>query len=164
MSDSSFEQWIEFEPGFDCVSKRPCHFGEDTCVPDTGGSHGRHGVDMRWYLRGPLGVVQFLVSTGWGIDATPERAWGPAMAAFLGYHAPQPLHSEQMRMDECDVLEQGFCYYDGSGLAADEPWRLLREEGHEAVWAFLRNHYTELFIATPTDDEGQGATVDDLIG
>lgn len=63
---------------------------------------------------------------------------------------------------DCDVLPGGVCYYDGSGLAADVPWRLLREEGHEAVWAFLRGHYSDLF-ESPREDAAGGATVDELL-
>lgn len=137
---------IEFKPAFDCINKRPCHFGRDTCEPDAGGSHGRGSVKMRWIATDGLVAVQFMAYTGWGIDETPEHyRWSPPLAVDLGFHiAGHGIGDWLYETNNCDVVDGGRCSYDGSGTMADEPWRLLRYEGHEAVWEFLRARHAEI--------------------
>lgn len=49
-----------------------------------------------------------------------------------------------MEMD-CHLLADGRCFYDGSGLEAGQPWKILREQGSDAVWQFLDTYYANLF-------------------
>ena len=143
-------RWVEVRrPAYDCIAVQPCKFGSDSCRPGSGGSHGRHSVELCWYVSdtlptGETAVVQFLVYTGWMLDATPQRAWGNPMAADIGFHWPFPQYRGQEPMDNCHLLDGGHCYYDGSGLNAEEPWRLLREEGDEALWAHLEGYWATL--------------------
>lgn len=46
---------------------------------------------------------------------------------------------------KCDLISGDKCYYDGSGLAADEVYQLLVTKGDKAVWEFLEKRYTETF-------------------
>jgi hypothetical protein len=55
MAEERFRKEITFSPAFD---KRD---------PDPQKNYGVHGVEMRWLLHGPDGVVQFLVFTGWNL-------------------------------------------------------------------------------------------------
>ena len=139
---SEFERRITFDPAYDCIRVQPCVHGSDKCRGTNAHGHGVHGVDMRWFLIGPAGVVQFVVYTGWHLDVTPPAPHGP-MAADLGYHWPTPRYQEQTAM-QCDLLSAGHCYYDGSGLNAKHPWRILREQGSEAVWSYLEDYYESL--------------------
>ena len=126
---------------------------------DPSKNYGIHGVDMRCLLTGPLGVVQFVVFTGWMLehiekemearhhDAVGFRITRP-MPADLGYHSPKPMYDGNSEM-ECDLLPGGKCYYDGSSLNAEKPFRLLKEQGSEALWTFLENYYRETFEDRP---------------
>lgn len=69
----------------------------------------------------------------------------PWMAFDLGYHSPVPLYEGQSPMSDCHLLPGRACFYDGSGLMADTPWRLLREEGDAAVWKHLEDYYADTF-------------------
>lgn len=133
---SELEHWIRFDRANDCIAVQPCVHGDQACTGGGGHKHGRRGVDMRWYVRGPCGVVQFVVSTGWMLDASDAIVGHDPRPVDLGWHSLSNPGDHATRLS-CNLLEQGFCFYDGSSLAADEPWRLLREEGSDAVWGFL---------------------------
>ena len=137
------ERKIEFLPAFD---KRD---------PDPKKNYGIHGVEMRWYLKGELGVVQFVVYTNWqlphvqkeqdtgliGGDRFPHLLCRP-MGADVGYHSPVPTYEGQEPMrEECALLDGKPCYYDGSGLQAETVLQLLIEKGGEAVWDELESRY-----------------------
>jgi hypothetical protein len=128
---------------------------------ESGGRYGQHCVDFRFYLKGPKGVVQFILCTGWSkaIIATPEKPWQELgvvrtrnnpdvlwdpMPADLGYHSPVPRYEDQTAMD-CHILPEGKCYYDGSGLNANRIFSLMVHEGGEAMWKALERYYRELF-------------------
>lgn len=104
-------------------------------------------VQMRWYLKGPLGVVQFCVMTGW---MPPEVEIPTDLQSLfpypydLGYHSPTPRYEGQGAMD-CHLLEGGRCYYDGSGWNAKPLFDLLRSKGSDAVWLALSSYYKEVF-------------------
>ena len=120
---------------------------------------GQHGVEMRWYVRGPKGVIQFVLYTGWpkSIIATPDTPWDELyssldkgtvhdpLPADLGYHSHVPMYEGQELMDnKCQILG-GPCYYDGSGLNANRIFSILVHEGGEAVWAALEKEYAQRF-------------------
>lgn len=132
---------IEFKPAFDCIMVQPCVKGSDQCIPGKGGSHGRGHVEMTMILVGDIGAVQFGVFTGWSIDETPTHMRGEASPAEVGVHSSRPQY-EDHEPRECGLLNAP-CYYDVGYLRADEPWRLLRYEGHEAVWQYLASTYAE---------------------
>jgi hypothetical protein len=106
---------------------------------------------MKFLLRGPKGVVQFLLYTGWqlphvqaefdrkGYDSKP-------MAADLGYHSPVPFYEDQTPTTEsCGYLGGKPCYYDGSGLQAEPVFERLLREGDAGVWAALEDFYANIF-------------------
>lgn len=45
----------------------------------------------------------------------------------------------------CEYTGSPICYYDGSGLNAEEPLALLVDRGPEAVWSFLVDYYERTF-------------------
>lgn len=134
-----------------------CEWGDPRCKPGSGGFHGQHGSELRMYAVGPLGAIQFVVFTMWGRRASMERTeahvrggmdarmlFGP-MPADLGYHAREPQYDGQTSMGECDILG-GDCFYDGSGLAAEEVFETLVAHGIEAVWNRLDAEYAIRFV------------------
>lgn len=120
-------------------------------------SIGRHGMNLRFLLKGPKGVTQFLVYTNWMPDPDhilPEslgkRGYFDLMApmgADVGYHAYAPQWEGQegsgTRFSECDVLGVQ-CFYDGSGLRATELLRKFVVDGTPAVWSELESYYDSL--------------------
>jgi len=157
------EHIIKFESGYDCI-KFECINSSPGCQPDSGGSHGRHGLNIRFVVKGPLGAVQFLLFTGW----MPQRAergpaglhiadWGGRymMPADLGYHSPAPRYEDHRSMGPCEFLGGQPCYYDGSGLNANDAMYALVNGGDEALWAFLEAYYRCVFEGTeyPTPAE-----------
>mgnify|MGYP001569974091 CR=1 FL=1 len=140
----------------------------DKRADDPKKNYGIHGVEMRWYVKGPLGAVQFVVYTGWMLDHIEKEMESKRhdsigfsitrpMPADLGYHSPKPLYEGQSDRADCDLLKGGSCYYDGSTLNADVPFRILKEQGSEAVWKYLENYYHETFdAALSAGDEREG--------
>jgi hypothetical protein len=93
---------------------------------------------MTMLLIGDAGAVQFSVFTGWQLDETPPSPHSGA--AELGVHSKRPQYDDHEPRDECEFLGAP-CYYDEGYMRADEAWRLLRYEGHEAVWQHLEERY-----------------------
>lgn len=116
-------------------------------------NYGIHGVEMRWYVRGPKGTIQFVVMTGWDLPAVRAERKGNhrtcdlfPMPSDLGYHSPRPMYEDQSPMnDKCEMVEGGVCYYDGSSLGAESVFDLLVKEGHESVWRRLEQEYRKRF-------------------
>lgn len=136
---------IEFTPAYDKVDE----------------GYGIHGVDMRWLLEGPRGVIQFVVFTNWHLPETQTRLdrktvggdllslqclYHP-MPADIGYHSPTPIHEwrNAPSFESCEYLGGRPCYYDGSSLYADVFFKLLIEKGHEAVWQKMEEYYQDTF-------------------
>jgi hypothetical protein len=143
------------------ISFRPAYDGRSS---DSRKDYGIHGADMSWYVKGPKGVIQFVVHTNWylphvaqelseNIIARPSRylskpqhiisCFGP-QAADLGYHAKRRQYKGQTKREDCHLLKNG-CYHDGSGLNAEPVLALLIEKGSDAVWARLEEEYMSRF-------------------
>lgn len=116
-------------------------------------SYGRHGMEVTWLLRGPKGVTQFKMFTGWepGLDRHSERMVNAPMGADLGYHAFVPQYEGQEPMDSCDYLPgQPTCYYDGSGLMADDLMHEFLIHGEQVIWNRLAERHDDLETEPPT--------------
>ena len=133
-----FKRDVTFSPAYDMRPK-----------------YGIHGVDIRFILQGPLGAVQFVMSTNWMLEHVQKeldqrtdrpRFLDRPMGTDVGYHSPKPMYEGQTSMD-CDLIEGGQCYYDGSGLLADQWLReILIPEGSDGIWKALEKRYHETFI------------------
>lgn len=155
---SEFERVTEFIPAYDRRDE----------------GYGIHGVDLLMLLRGPLGAVQFKLSTGWvlpeslGLPADYQwqqshaynRALGLSIAhdcypspSDLGYHSPRPMYEDQSPLTEDCPYIGGRCYYDGSGLNAGGPFYALLRGGSEGVWAYLENYYREVFVSPDAEPD-----------
>lgn len=125
--------------------------------PDPARNYGIHGVDLRMYVIGARGAVQFVLYTDWHLPHVDDelRAKGArlqATPADLGYHSPIPTYEgqESWGRDNCELLGGCRCYYDGSGLNAERIFDVLRAEGSDGVWRELEAYYDE---ALPSLDE-----------
>jgi hypothetical protein len=125
---SEFERIVTFDPAFDRRHSNPSK------------NYGVHGVDMRMVLRGPKGATQFVLYTGWQL---PHVEDSEPLAADFGYHWHRARYEGQEPMT-CSYLPCGQCYYDGSGLRANDLFDVLRKEGGEGVWRELEKFYREL--------------------
>jgi len=141
------EKLIFFEPGF------------DERDPDPRKDYGIGGVKIRFVLKDERGAVQFLIITDWypyevqkeHFDNGTGRFSGKynffdpkPMGADVGYHSPTPMYEEHCRYD-CDLLDQGYCYYDGSGLFAQKLVRRFLVEGEDIVWEELESYHKQMF-------------------
>ena len=105
------------------------------CKNHDRGNFGIHGLDVFFIVKGPHGAVQFAVTFPAFLPSVDKSTWPSWMrdriSGFdVGYHSPKPMYDGQQQMDgDCDVIEGGKCYYDGSGLRARPASRAQLGEG-----------------------------------
>ena len=129
------ERIIEMTPGYDKREE----------------GYGIHGVDLRMVLKGPKGAVQFVLYTGW-LPPKTRREFEirqikvEPLPADVGYHSPIPKYEGHEPMNApCLYLDDQPCYYDGSGLRANDAFDILTEKGADGVWAYLEEEYESVF-------------------
>ena len=140
---NGFERTISFKPGY-------------KCEVSGGKSHGQHGMDMIFMLKGSKGVIQFVAYTGWPAD-WQEFNYPPTqkidiLPADLGYHSYEPQYEGQTSMGKCSWLNDKECYYDGSGLQAYEAFKVFVSKGEEALWDLMEERYVDIFCQTEADE------------
>lgn len=105
---------------------------------------GRHGMEVLWLLRGPNGVTQFVMFTGWD-PGEQEKMVYPPSGADLGYHSRIQQYADQPRAPgPCGYLDDVSCYYDGSGLAASDLLERFLIEGESVIWEALGERHDAL--------------------
>lgn len=146
---------IRFQVGYDCI-KFECRSGSKSCIPNKGGSHGRHGLTIRFLVKAEKGAVQFTLYTDWmpqfssvsGIGYRDIRNWGGGhlMPADLGYHSKVPRYDGQSPISHaCEFCDGQPCYSDGSGLNASDAMYSLVNGGDAMLWKFLDDYYASVF-------------------
>ena len=121
--------------------------------PDPSKNYGIHGAELAFYLSGEKGAVQFVIYTGWHLPhVASEIGVSAPMGADVGYHSKVQLYGGQESIDDNCEFTGGKCYYNGSGLAAESMFKLLVEEGHEAVWNRMEQLYIDQLENPDTDD------------
>lgn len=129
--------------------------------PDPKKNYGIGSCCFWFYLQGPLGVVQFMMSTNWFLPHNIEemKAEGQWFDKYglgnkslpegwdVGYHSPRPHYEGQIQMSDCEFIEGGKCYYDGSALrASEEKWvETLVSKGLDGIWTKLEEEYKHRF-------------------
>ena len=144
---------VKFERGYDCITFK-CVRGSDACAPGSGGSHGRHGMVIRFLSKGPHGAAQFILNTGWmpqsvkagGIGTEEIRILGlKPYPVGLGYHSKTRMHDGQEPIDDgCEFCDGRPCYYYPGSNGSDAMYALVNG-GDEALWRFLDAYYMFLF-------------------
>lgn len=135
-----FTQRVTVSPAYDF---RPEH----THRP---GDYGIGACRVTFVLIGPKGAVQFMIGTDWYTESARQH-----LAKFprrplhqerepdgwdLGYHSPVEKYEGQGSRP-CDLLPGGECFYDGSGLNADEMVEAFINGGTEWLWPHLEKYY-----------------------
>lgn len=137
--------------------------GFDKRDADPSKNYGVSGVRITFYYGNPVdGFVQFVILTDWYPTCMKDETKGMQqrlagiypMAADVGYHSPKPFYDDHSQF-ECHLLEQGHCYYDGSGLHAEEVMKKLRDEGSDAVWRHLEKYWDDTFQEREDDSISQ---------
>lgn len=123
---------------------------------DAGKNYGIHGLEVCFILVGKKGATQFMVHfpvflphVQKELDKDPTTRFFNRISGFdVGYHALTPQYEDQRQMD-CDLLPDGKCYYDGSGLQADqwvnEIFSIKGKTLEDEIWNRLEIEYTERF-------------------
>lgn len=144
------EEAVVFTPGYNCPAAGP-------------ESHGVHGMEIMWLLRGPAGAVHFVAYTDWipgrlsaghGLSPAGSYSWESYRhpgemdypdGADLGYHAHVPQWEGQTAGDVCAWIG-ARCFCDGSGLAAADLAREFRNSprGEHVIWEALEGRYADL--------------------
>lgn len=131
---NGYERIITFKPGFICEKW--------LANPNDNSHHGIASPDILFLLRNDKGAVQFMLMTGWYLNGRE----GKPMPSDLGYHSLLPKYKGQEPLTQkCNWLNDMPCYYDGSTLNADKPFRILIEQGEEALWQYLEEYHKEIF-------------------
>ncbi len=138
-----FEKIVNVEPAYDKRSSDPKkNYGIGSCR-------------ITFILKGEKGAVQFMIGTNWytpsareHLLAFPNREKQKPDGWDVGYHSPKPMYDEQTPMSgECHILG-GECYYDGSGMLADEWVEDFVAGGTEWLWPKLEEQYHMRFSET----------------
>lgn len=157
MTEGNLTHRVDFEGGHDCI-RFECISDSPSCKPGGGGSHGVHGLQIRWLTIGPKGAVQFLLGTRWlpqfvepnAIRHREFRVDGlRPLAMDLGYHSLTPRYEGEVQNGPCDYLGGAACFYDGSGLNADDAFYALVNGGGTGLWAFLDAYYAHVYEGAP---------------
>lgn len=136
--------------------------GWDKRSNDPKKDYGIHGCELAFYVHDARKSrwVQFKLSTDWlPLNVQKERMGKDVIGQHpdvlqvvigeqpngidLGYHSPKKMYKDQTKM-ECD-LRGGYCYYDGSGLAADDIRNIMLEKGSDGVWEAVEAYWHEVF-------------------
>ncbi len=117
-----------FEWGTSNVNLRNWRAGDPTpgTILDT---NNYKGLQPMWALVGPLAVITW--KTG-DVGKHGRFQWSEYCSVF----------------DSCPLHEGGKCYYDGSGLAAEDMIELYARSGAEPVWAYLQKVYDDVVLDT----------------
>ena len=142
MTAIKFKKEITFSPS------------EDLRDPDPLQNCGVVSPKIRFTLVGPNGAVAFICAPQWyprhctkqnarqRADFGNPKNWPTGWD--LGFHSYEPRYEDHIQRD-CDLLEGGHCYPDGSGLNAIPLVEILITKGSDGVWEYLENYYKELF-------------------
>jgi len=131
------------------IQIRPAYDRRDS-NPDK--NYGISGCDMLFTLIGEKGAVTFLLFTGWQLPHVveeyelkyPTHAFKP-IAADIGYHSPIAIYEgQEPSHDECKYLGV-HCYYDGSGMNADEFFLELLYKDSKGLCKKMKKYYLEVF-------------------
>ena len=142
MDIDEFRREIKWEPGYD-------HRND----PEKN-KYGCHGMQIRWLLHGKRATVQFLLFTDWlpTWKEFDKNLFG-ILPADIGYHADHPQYEGQ-DMGKCEY-RGGKCHYGGSGLMANDVFKILINDGEEAVWKYMEEYYKGLICVAPSQTIGE---------
>jgi len=127
---------------------------------DPSKNYGIQGCDMVFYAKGASGAIQFVLYTQWHLPHVQKElsakckggsSYCPRqpLPADIGYHSKVPMYDGQEPIDDNCKLTGGRCYYDGSGLQAEQYYEILVRGGLDALWEALDQRYYDTFTEEP---------------
>lgn len=127
-------------------------------TPPGGRSFGINSMDLIFIVRGPLGAVNWTLSTGWYVesarspshrfDRTDQKPW----PIDLGYHSHKPADYQsatEPSQPSCTFLDGAPCWYDGTSLGAEDLLEGFLAGGDAWLWPKLEAIYHSRFEAGP---------------
>ncbi len=111
--------------------------------------YGIHGLDVWFILKGEKGAVQYAVSFPVYLPHLKNTKGLDEIFGFdVGHHSKQATYEGQTSKD-CNLLDGGECYYDGSSLQADKWTEIIfstrGKHPEEVLWPMLEQEYIEIF-------------------
>jgi hypothetical protein len=153
MGKDDFAKNITIEPGFD--GRKGSDPKYRTKGMKSNADYGIHGCELLFMLTGIKGSIQFRVMTDWFLPHV-QRERGMQTTHYIiqpsgadvGYHSPIAMYKGQDPIqDNCPYVPgNGACYYDGSGLRAQE-WveQILLSKGSDGIWEAMEEEYRQRF-------------------
>ena len=92
----------------------------------------RGTMDIKFFLKGEAGIIQFCIATGWTTDMQDFDTKIRTYAYDVGMHSPKKMYDDQKPMASCEFYET--CYYDGSSMCAKDLFKKFIEAGEDYVW------------------------------
>ena len=141
MEKEDYEKIVELDPAWDRRDPNPSQ------------KFGIGAVKVRMVLKGKLGAVHFVFSTGmypkhiyeeWAKTGDRVRKFD-YMGYDVGYHSKKKQWKDQKARPNCPYLNGKKCYMDGSALLAEEYEDILLKGGSKAVWKELTKYYKQHF-------------------
>jgi len=137
---NEFERILSIDPPFDKRHSDPKK------------NYGIHGINLRMVIRKNNNCTQFLAYLPVYLPHVSDELWNKkgkynsfkGMGADVGYHAEKPQYEDQTAFD-CNLLDGGKCYYDGSGLRAEEWYKIFLEKGIDEIWTLLEEEWNDRF-------------------
>lgn len=145
IEDTAFTRIVTVSPAYD---KRSTDKSKD---------YGIGSCRITFVLKGAKGAVQFMIGTNWYVPTAREHLLRFAHTQSdclkmapegwdVGYHSLVPMYQGQEPMGrDCELVEGGKCFYDGSGLRADEWVPLFVAGGTDWLWPKLEEEYRAFF-------------------
>lgn len=132
---------------------------------DLGQRFGIQSMIMQFALTGPLGAVNWSISTNWWLEAQRRQSADmysrypfdvielvAPRATGIGYHARVAQYPDQTPCEGCQLLDGGTCYYDGSSLWAEKWVEGFLAGGEEWLWLRLEDYYRQRYENGPEVD------------
>jgi hypothetical protein len=144
IKEDEFEKIIKTKPPFDKRNKKPK------------GDYGIGSLRFFFILKKGEKAVQVMISTNSYLSSVMkdyskdgclfEGDYEGYNCFDVGYHSDVPIFGAQNK-SECNILEKGYCYYDGSSLRGinDKVAENYLKNGDEWVWNYLEGIWNEYF-------------------
>lgn len=117
-------------------------------------NYGIGGLVITYVLQGTKGAVQFQIGVGVYLPHLKDNGADGDAGRFsgydVGYHSSKPMYEDQQPLThDCEYVEGGKCYYDGSSLRAVDWTRELFSIRGEYIephlWKKLEQEYEDRF-------------------
>jgi hypothetical protein len=121
---TGLEHSVRFEKGYDCI-RFECINDSPSCKHGSGGTHGKHGMNISFIVKGDEGAIQFVIYTGW----IPQHAKKSTIGTL-----------NIRKWSVMDVMPADLLT-----LNAELPMYVLVNGGDEALWKYLEDYYHATF-------------------